>query len=212
MEKLKGLKSLLKLWNKEEFGNVGLKKTELLKAIDDLDTEEEINPLSIEKQEKRKSLKESLTETIVTEQRMWLQKGKLKWLQEGDENTNFFHRWSTHKKCKAFISEIKDDQGTLLTKGEDIEAEFVRYFSSLYTAIVDNCYLVENMDWSPLQASLSSSPEDPFTEEEIRRAVTDLGTLKSLGPDGMSNEFVKMDETFSNPIWLRCSMTFLRRG
>lgn len=37
MRKLKYLKRKLKSWNKEEFGNVGLRKVEILEQMKDLD-------------------------------------------------------------------------------------------------------------------------------------------------------------------------------
>lgn len=186
MEKLNSLKGELKRWNKEVFGNVGLKKASLLRAIEIIDRKKESIVLSTEEIDRRKFLKESLTETIVQEQRIWPQKGKLTWLQEGDENSNFFHRWSSHKKNRAYIGELQDELGNVLNKGEG-EAEFLRYFSSLYTTTADHCFMMENVGQSPLPMEQNSHLEAPFTEEEISRAIADLGNLKSPRPDAMTN-------------------------
>jgi predicted glycosyltransferase involved in capsule biosynthesis len=58
---------------------------------------------------KRKSLKYSLME--IKGKRLWFQKSKLKWLQEGDLNSNFFHIWVSHRKGKSFTSSINDNHG-----------------------------------------------------------------------------------------------------
>lgn len=87
-----------------------------MKAIDILDIDEEISPLSEEAFNIRKVLKESSVETTILEQRMWVPKGKIKWLQECDENSNFSHRWSSHQKYRAFIADIELEQGIVLIK------------------------------------------------------------------------------------------------
>ena len=50
-EKLKTLKRDLRRWNKEVFGNVSVRKSEVFSQIQFWDSKESVNPLSIEEAE-----------------------------------------------------------------------------------------------------------------------------------------------------------------
>lgn len=64
MEKLKCLKGKLKVWNREVFGDIRLKKNEVTARIDEIDTIELEGPLERGLKEERVSLKGVLAELI----------------------------------------------------------------------------------------------------------------------------------------------------
>lgn len=107
MEKLKGLKVVLSRWNKEVFGHVDIQKAAIGRDISELDKKEELQALSADDFSRRSQLKDQLTNIIIQEQRMWIQKGKIRWLEEGDENSHFFHRWTAYKMNRAFTGDIE---------------------------------------------------------------------------------------------------------
>lgn len=45
--------------------------------------------------------------------------------------------------------------------------------------------MIEGLEWAPLNCQLNQALERPFEEEEIYRAIKDLGNSKSPGLDGM---------------------------
>lgn len=101
---------------------------------------------------------------------------KAKWLQEGDLNTSFFHHIVAAKRRKNSITE----------HWEGIPF----FFDGLYTKKDGIRFLPYPMEWSPITPQQNSEHGKPFTEEEICQAVKDLGSNKSPGPDGFTDEFL----------------------
>ena len=83
MEKLRGLKVLLKDWNKETSGNIFFKKQALLDKINSLDLLEESGPFDETNAVEIEEYRGALLDLIVMEQRMWVHKCKIQWLHEG---------------------------------------------------------------------------------------------------------------------------------
>ena len=71
--KLKLLKLKIKEWARNNFGEVGMRKTHLLEEIQRLDWKEEARQLSLEEDEFRRKVRE--------EGIMWRQKSRCKWLK-----------------------------------------------------------------------------------------------------------------------------------
>jgi exonuclease III len=91
VQKLKSLKIDLRRWNKEVFGDVNLRKNELLAQIQDLDLLKETRPLSVEEGVAKDQFKTDYEYVQLLEEIKWRQTSKATWLWEGDKNTRFFH-------------------------------------------------------------------------------------------------------------------------
>ena len=87
--KLKALKGILKVWNKEVFGRVETKKEALRRVAfwDDLGKE---NELSREEVEEREKAREDYKTWVDMEEVLWGRKSRELWLKEGDRNIGFF--------------------------------------------------------------------------------------------------------------------------
>lgn len=55
------------------------------------------------------------------EEVMWKQKSRVNWLQQGDQNTKFFHGFSKDKGKRIRITEINDVDGTRYEEEVDIQ-------------------------------------------------------------------------------------------
>ena len=95
-EKLKRLKSDLKVWNRDVFGNIHTRKKNILEAIKDLDDQNCVGSLSDCDRVKRYELICDLWEIDKKLDSLMCQKARIKWLKNGDSCTKFYHstlRW-----------------------------------------------------------------------------------------------------------------------
>lgn len=60
------------------------------KKIHSLDSLKESNSFNEERKKERDECKKDLLDINIKEQPLWAQKCKIRWLHEGDENSNFF--------------------------------------------------------------------------------------------------------------------------
>ena len=125
--KLKALKGILKVWNKEVFGRVKTKKKEALRRVsfwDDLENDKE---LSLEEAEEREKARDDYKKWVEMEEVSWRQKSREIWLKEGDRNTWFFHKMAnSHKRRNSIISICI--HGRRLVKEPEIKAGLVDAF------------------------------------------------------------------------------------
>lgn len=120
MEKLRALKGQLKRWNKEVFGDIRIKK-EIVARIDEIDALDLEGFVDNVLKEERFSLKGNLVELIRKEKVSWIQKSKIKWDKEGDNNTSFFHRKVSGKRNKNQIGLLCLDNGESSRDGKVIK-------------------------------------------------------------------------------------------
>lgn len=105
-QKLKCLKEHLKEWTKSTFGNVSQIKEDLLQKFQEIDFTEAEEDLSNLVRNERSRIKEEFTEITAREEIKWRQKARLKWLQEGDNNTKFFHSFANAHNLTNWISAL----------------------------------------------------------------------------------------------------------
>jgi hypothetical protein len=107
--KLKNLRRGLKLWAK----NIPCIKNLIAKVnetIDLLDIMEEWRDLTTEEWNLRDILKSHVLKLLHNQNVYWKQRGKIKWVKLGNENTKFFHTKATTNYRKNYISMLLNDE------------------------------------------------------------------------------------------------------
>ena len=100
--KLKALKGILKVWNKEAFGNVGTKKVEALCKVSFWDNQEKERELFLAESEERVKAKDDCKKWSLLEEISWRQKSRELWLKVGDRSISFFYNMAnSHRRRTA---------------------------------------------------------------------------------------------------------------
>ncbi|GMI92896.1 hypothetical protein HRI_002958900 [Hibiscus trionum] len=125
-----------------------------------------------------------------TVEREWLQKSRLKYFQEGDRNTKFFHLTATLRSKTNFVSDIRVGNSVLKGTTQIMEA-FVNHYKGSYSDI--NTIPVSSMDINlkKLSSTAAAKLEEPFSELEIWQAIKSVDGSRAPDPDGFNLDFFK---------------------
>ena len=132
------------------------------------------------------SLDQRMDELELREELYWKQRSRQDWSKHGDKNTKFFHAKAKQRVKRNNIKRLKDADGEIYEKEEDIAEILVRHFQTLFQA---NDYIKMNPVLDKIQEKLSNSLKrmlgERFTREEILDALKHMHPTKAPGPDGM---------------------------
>lgn len=126
-QKLKCLKERLKEWNKSTSGNISQIKEDLFRKIQEIDSKEAEEDLSDLVRNDRSRIKEEFIEIAAHEEIKYRQKARFKWLQEGDDNTKFFHSFANTRNLTNQISALNIN-GSYCEDPTKIEEEIIQFF------------------------------------------------------------------------------------
>ncbi|RVW24957.1 Transposon TX1 uncharacterized 149 kDa protein [Vitis vinifera] len=189
-KKLQALKYDLKRWNKEVVGNVTARKDAALEELNSWDRLESCGPLSEEDRHSQRIVRDEFSHCAILEEISWRQKSRALWLKEGDSNTKFFHRMANARRRGNFISSLTV-RGVRLSKEEELREGIGSYFKSLFEEPRVRRPDVESSLFKTLDALDNETLEGHFSEEEVYKAISELGGDKAPGPDGFTLAFWK---------------------
>ena len=186
--KVKALKGILRVWNKEVFGRVEVQKKEALSRISFWDDLEKEKALSLEDTEEREKAREEFKKWVDLEEVSWRQKSRETWLKEGDRNTRFFQRMANSNRRRSSIRNISIN-GRRCVKESEINEGLVGAFQDLLSASSNWCPPFPDFRFNEIGADQVAKLEEMFTEEEILAAISGLNGDKAPGPDGFPLAF-----------------------
>ena len=164
--KLIELKSILKVWNKESFGNLGANKKMALDQVEAWDNLEIERDLTLEESEAKKEAKENYKKWVILEETHWRQKSRELWLRAGDKNTGFFHRMAnSHFRSNSLV--IIKINGAWLTEGQEIREGVANAFQQFLSDKMERRAELDGLTFTALNSVEASSLEVPFREDEI---------------------------------------------
>ena len=129
---------------------------------------------------------------------VWKLDQGLKWWEEGERSTRYFHQLEKWKAKEQLWNSIEDDEGDLVDGTENIQQIHVRFFKKLYQSQklsfvkkkLEDRHL-GNVDQRLNEESKSRLEED-ITIVELSKALLKMSNNKSPGQDGTCIEFYKL--------------------
>ncbi|XP_059066715.1 uncharacterized protein LOC131857941 [Cryptomeria japonica] len=179
---LQYIKEKLKQWNGEVFKNIFTEKFRLEKELGDLHQKVIEGGMREDEFKKVKDLNKEYSEVLSREEVFWRNKSRETWLKEGERNTKFLHNLVKVRRASNKIYSIKNANGIVLTKKEDICSEVVRFFSS---PLVNNFQDSQRDDILIVTLTTITDAKNSFitrglTMEEVRVALFSMGADKAL--------------------------------
>jgi hypothetical protein len=140
-----------------------------------------------------KDLESERNKLLLADEALWRQRCRIKWVQCGDQNNKFFHRYASNSRNNKHIWDILDDSGTLHSGQQAIKDATTCFFKDFYEAKLIPT-LQEQVDVAqlfPNSVNLedSTSLDNPCTLQELQIALKSFSLDKSPGPDGWTVEF-----------------------
>ncbi|GJR39911.1 RNA-directed DNA polymerase, eukaryota, partial [Tanacetum coccineum] len=189
-KKLQDLKKSIRSWIRDKKIQVSSSKSKILDELRDIDRSLDQGIVSDMLLLKRQELKQQLNEIKTFEAKDSLQKSKVRWAIEGDENSKYFHGIINKKRSLLAIRGVFDD-GSWLSDPSLVKKAFLDHYGSRFKKPTTQGLKFNFSFPNRLSQDQVDDLERDVSRDEIRSAVWDCGENKSPGPDGFTFEFFR---------------------
>jgi hypothetical protein len=117
----------------------------LLLLIDTLDKKAESIPLTDYERGQLKDANMTLAKLRRDEESKWAQRAKVKHIQEGGDNTKYFHLIANGKHRRKKIFQLEQDEETIVGQ-ENLKVYITEYYKNLFGAPVPNHFSMSESD------------------------------------------------------------------
>jgi len=177
------LKNDLKLWNRDVLGNLDLKKSRILNRIEKLDCQDADGELEGSARMERMELISQMRVTNKKIESLTSQKARVNWLKHGESRSRYYHSILRWRRLRNDIKGVEFG-GQWCEEPEVIKKEAKKLFQDRFVATKDVGVRISAVEFKTLSMEENLSLIVEFTEEEVREAVWQCDSSKSLGPDG----------------------------
>ena len=147
--------------------------------------------MNVDSQGRQKEILVLIENLLEQEEIHWVQRGRANWLLHEDRNTSFFHNAATARKKRNQIKKLLRDDGVWV-QGTEMKNYIKGYFSKLFTSeVLQPDPVVLSLVKRKMTDEMNRALMAPYTEEEVKKALFDIGDLKAPGPDGLHAIFYK---------------------
>lgn len=186
VQKLKKCKGALTEWSKRTMGKDKLR----LKVLQEQLRKLQSNPFSQENHDKEKILVAEIEVLLMREEMHLHQRSRINWLSYGDKNSAFFHATINQRRQRNQIVSLKSNYGDWISDEEGINDLINEYFTGLFSRSRNRDFSeVLNFVDQCISNEMNASLTRVVSDEEIKIATFQLGSLKSPGPDGYPGFF-----------------------
>ena len=181
-------------------------KLRLLSELKEAEKRLVLEPENLVIQREVLEIKQKL-EVIDMQHTKWAQiRARVKWIEEGEENTKYFCSLEKNRSKKDTITRLENEQGELITDQAGLLQEQVNFYKQLYNHHTDNTgtdirddvnNFVEGLEFPKLTDNESLACEGLISYEEATEAIKSMKNGSAPGCDGLTIEFIKF-------FWNKC--------
>lgn len=185
------IKQYFKGWGFILQGELRKKRKDIQAELSELEEKEEIvglSPSSLWR--KAELIKENLT-LLDQEETYWYNRSHESWLLKGDSNTKFFHKCANGRRRKNKIISLERD-GTIVEGEENLLSLATGYYKDLFGPEPEYNIKLDPSIWANCNILNEADNEilcQPFSEAEIKAALSQMVKNKAPGPDKIPIEF-----------------------
>lgn len=180
---LKNIKTTIKIWNKETFGNVQRNIKRLKEMILELQSQpQESSTLNTEE-----TIQKNLNEMLHREEMHWKDKAKSGWIEEGDANTHYLHLSTIIHYCHNSICRIINVENEWLTNRESIRQSLETIFIAFFISVDLNFPInLQGLIQYCINTEVNEKLMTILSSVEIIQALMNMENLKSSRLDRFS--------------------------
>ncbi|XP_071699442.1 uncharacterized protein [Rutidosis leptorrhynchoides] len=189
VKKLKALKKDLNKLNWQH-GNIFTNVEVLKRKLKDCQAKVDTFPHDTEIKAAAVQVLNDYTQACKDELKILKQKVRLKWLEDGDKNTKFFHGILKARKSKSRIESICNEHGQRFF-GDKVADQFVSHFQNFFgkASNVQPHDDIGDIFTNTLSVEDANEMVTDVTNDEIKEAIFDIDSNKASGPDGFTAGF-----------------------
>ena len=143
------------------------------------------------RERKKEEAEIQLGKLLRDEESKWAQRAKVKHIQEGGNNTRYFHIVANGWRRKKRIFQLEQDEGTIVGEA-NLKVFISEYYKKLFGAPDPNYFMMDEdvtNDMPQISSDENAILTSEFTEKEVYEAISQMEHNKSPGPDGFPAEF-----------------------
>ncbi len=190
VRKMKALKDKLRIWNRDNFGVVGLQLKEKKSRLAKLEDLADNRTLQAHELEEFVALTAAVREKDRRVELFWQQKCRTRWIKGGDRNSGFFHRLVLYDRAGRLLSEVEVD-GHVIQDPAAMKQAAKEHFARFFRRGDWLRPRVNGLQFKTLLPSDAQDLEVYASDVEIWEVVRGCDGSKTPGPDGFSIHFVQ---------------------
>jgi hypothetical protein len=170
----------LKQWERQSFGSIRSNIRKLERCLKCLRSTSLSEAVIIEE----RFLERQLCELFEREEIMARQRSRVDWLREGDRNTAFFHDRASARRRTNKINFLARYDGSITENQDEIKGMVQSFYDNLFTTQPCGSHdVVLQAIPRKVDDNMNADLCKPYTDEEIKIALFQMGPIKAPGPD-----------------------------